>query len=162
MIGKSILACGLLVPVLALVSGTSPDSRAEDRPTDFVSMAASGWTTEPQPSDPSASSGATCVFTVKARNYGKSDIYVMLYDSQVRRTASLFRSWKKLKIQNHRVGYGKRMSRLYTAAGSCGLGRNWRFKLKKGSNFASLFKSTNTNASNNVTTIDLGNVALRF
>jgi hypothetical protein len=126
--------------------------------TGFAAVAASGSTTEPLPSD-SASGEASCVFTFKARNYGKTDIYVMLYGSQVQRPHNVNYSWKKLKIQNHRVGPGKRMSRTYTAGGGCGSWRLWRFNVKKGANFVTIRIST---MGYNTTTIQLGNLATRF
>ncbi|TFG62749.1 MAG: hypothetical protein E4H28_07285, partial [Gemmatimonadales bacterium] len=77
MIGKSILACSLLVPALALVSGGSLDSKVGDTPTD------SAVTTELL-NDESALDMSTCTFDFLATNNLSFDVFVDFYYSTVR------------------------------------------------------------------------------
>jgi hypothetical protein len=78
---------------------------------------------------------ATCTVNISATNKGSSDIWMMLYDSEVKRVGNIGSSYVKLKIQNHRVAPGATVTRAYEASGSCDATRLWRFKLKRGTDF---------------------------
>lgn len=76
-----------------------------------------------------------CVINLTAQNKGSADVWLMLYDSQVRRTVfntSAYGPWIRLKIQNHRVAPGATITRSWTDDGGCRVTREFRWKLKQG------------------------------
>jgi hypothetical protein len=157
MIGKSFLTCSLLIPALALVSGTVPDSRAEHRPTN--SAAAVEFL-----DDESSAEAMSCTFAIRASNNLSFDVWVDLYDSTVRLDSwsvpYLLRKDKKLKIQNHRLATGKSMDRRYTASGSCSTKRSWTLLVRIGRAdgkkiYESLVKGTSGTTSSS-RTVNLG------
>lgn len=96
------------------------------------------WAPHPAHDRSEASGRMNCVINLTARNSGSADIWLMLYDSQVRRTVlntSVFGPWYQLKIQNHRVAPGATIKRSWTDDGGCRITREIRWKLKKGTNF---------------------------
>ena len=124
MIGRSVFACSLLVPALALASGISPDSRPENRSTD------SAVTAELLDNN-STPEVLSCSFAIRATSNSSFDIWVDLYDSAIWGGFGLWAGYnKKLKIQNHRLSPGKSMDRRYTASGSCSNKRKWRFLVR--------------------------------
>lgn len=91
----------------------------------------------PPASDPGSgrADAAECVFNITARNRGTADIWIMFYESEVRRDYPILpEKWQQLKIQNHRVAPGVSIKRSYTAPGRCDIRRDWRWKLKRGTN----------------------------
>lgn len=88
---------------------------------------------------PGADHGAmACPLNVSARNTGNTDIWIMFYDTQIRRTlgnTSVWGPWYQLKSQNHRVAPGATIKRSWTDTGGCNISRQFRWKLKKGTNF---------------------------
>lgn len=78
-----------------------------------------------------------CYFTITASNSGRSDVWVMLYESYVSNKNNwIFMARRTLKIQNYRVGPGKTIAAAYDAGGACWNLRVWHIKFKQGSNFA--------------------------
>lgn len=78
-----------------------------------------------------------CRFAILARNSLSFDVWVMLYDSSVKRPDML--GWgvfspmfKQMKIQNQRISPGGTMNRRYTAAGKCSAKRIWHIKVVRG------------------------------
>lgn len=114
---KELTALGILVLGTAAIAW-APATRADHRPASLGAMG--------------------CVINLTAQNNGSSDVWLMLYDSQVRRTVfntSAFGPWLRLKIQNHRVAPGATIKRSWTDDGGCRITREFRWKLKQGSNF---------------------------
>ena len=106
---------------------------------------------------PTRTGEATCPVNITATNKGSTDIWLMLYDSEVRRSIS----YVKLKIQNHRVAPGATISRSYMASGSCNTYRRWRFTIKRGTDFR--IQSTSTSGSSAPSQlITLGDLARFF
>jgi len=125
MIGKSVLACSLLVPALGLASGTSTESRAEERPTDSAAAVE-------LLNDGSTPDVRACAFDILAINNLSFDVWVDLYYSTVMNRGKYWDTVKQLKIQNHRLATGTSMRRRYTASGSCSRRRIWKFYVRIG------------------------------
>jgi hypothetical protein len=126
MVGKAMFTCGLLVPVLALTSGPSPDARIESVPAvPTTAVELPNVTTSPDAMD--------CSFAIRASNNLSFDVWVDLYSSRLNNGGwGVFGGYKPLEIQNHRIASGKSMDRRYTASGSCSKDRGWEFAVRIG------------------------------
>jgi hypothetical protein len=80
------------------------------------------------PDGPAVTEEMSCTFAIRAKNNMSFDVWVDLYNSTLNNGGfGLLGGHKPLKIQTHRLGRGKSMDRRYTASGSCGKERSWRF-----------------------------------
>jgi len=126
MIGKSAIACGVLLPVLALVSGSAVDSKTEDGAVVSASVVEM-FDIE------SATGEMSCRFAIRASNNQSFDVWVDLYSSRLDNGGfGVFGGYKPLKIQDHRIASGKSMDRRYEASGSCSKERRWEFAVRIG------------------------------
>ncbi len=152
MIGKSAIACGVLLPALALVSGSAVDSKTEDGATVaalVVEMFDIG----------SAPEEMDCSFAIRASNNQSFDVWVDLYSSSLNNGGfGVFGGFKPLKIQDHRIASGKSMDRRYTASGSCSKERKWQFNVRIGrADGKKIYKYINKTTKGDANrTIDLG------
>lgn len=152
MIGKSAIACGVLLPVLALVSGSAVDSKTGDGAVVSASVVEM-FDIE------SATGEMSCSFAIRASNNQSFDVWVDLYSSSVYSGSFLvFGGAKSLEIQDHRIASGKSMDRRYTASGSCSKERKWQFNVRigraDGKKIYKYIKKTTKGSSNR--TLDLG------
>jgi len=152
MIGKSAIACGVLLPVLALVSGSAVDSKTGDGAVVSASVVEM-FDIE------SATGEMSCSFAIRASNNQSFDVWVDLYSSSLNNGGfGVFGGFKPLKIQDHRIASGKSMDRRYTASGSCSKERKWQFNVRIGrADGKKIYKYINktTKGSSN-RTLDLG------
>lgn len=125
-------------------------------------VASGGSSPPPAGPDSFAAVETTCPVNISATNKGTADIWVMLYDSEVKRPGGIGSSYVKLKIQNHRVAPGATMSRTYDAAGNCNSLRYWRFKLKRGTDFYTKTISSDGGPYDKSQSVNLANLATHF
>lgn len=80
---------------------------------------------------------ADCRFEIVARNTLSFDVWVMLYDSAVKRPnrfgwGVFSPGFKQMKIQNQRIESRGTMNRRYTAEGKCSAERIWHIEVVRG------------------------------
>lgn len=126
MIGKAAITCGVLLPALALVSGSAVDSKTGDGAVVSASVV--------EMFDIESATGVmSCSFAIRASNNQSFDVWVDLYSSRLDNGGfGVFGGYKPLKIQDHRIASGKSMDRRYTASGSCSKERRWQFNVRIG------------------------------
>ena len=126
MIGKSAIACGVLLPALALVSASAVDSKIEDGQTVSASVVEL-FDIESSPEE------MDCSFAIRASNNLSFDVWVDLHSSTLNNGSfRVFGGFKPLTIQDHRLLSGKTMDRRYTASGSCSKERKSQFNVRIG------------------------------
>lgn len=91
-------------------------------------------TTNNWPHSPEAEHEAACQFILLARNTGSADRFADLYTSTVYRWNVPLGGLTQLKIQNHRIGPGKTISRSYTSPGRCNVKRLWKIYFRNSTN----------------------------
>ena len=153
MMDRSVFTWGLLVPALAVLTGTSPDTqRGEELVREAVVESSITAVESPD--------GMSCQFAIRAKNNQSFDVWVDLYESQLNNGGfGVFGGFKDMKAQPERISPGKSMDRRYTASGSCSKKRSWQFYVHIGRpDGKKIYKYVNKSTSGSGDrTINLGN-----
>lgn len=121
-----------------------------------ATLATGAWSSPSDSPPPAADASADCQFVIRASNNLSFDVWVDLYDSEVRLDGlGILDRSTQLKIQNHRLRSGEKMDRRYTAPGGCARKRVWVMRVRTGSQQKITFVNTEGTSSTS-RIVDLG------